>query len=334
MTIYIIRRLLQTFVMMVILSVLFFLLVRFQPNSSCGYSAYGCQEALNLNEPVTSQYLAYVGNLLHGNFGVSAGSSGIGGISAGQNIGGEITARLPPTVILVGVAFLLQQLIALPLGMLAALRQYSFFDQGLTFLSYIFLSTPVFALGTFTIYIFAYLLGWLPLGHNEDLVLPLIATGDWYSLLVHDPALVLGDLLRHLLLPAFALMVTGIAVDSRFMRGAMLQVLHQDYIRTATAKGVSRRKVIFKHAFRNALLPIITNIGLYLPTLIGGVIVVESVFSFGGVGQLFAAATHDFTTLQALLILSALAVLVANLLADIAYAVLDPRIRLDSSGAE
>jgi peptide/nickel transport system permease protein len=333
MTVYIIRRLLQTVVMMIILSVLFFLLVRFQPSSACSYTAYGCQEMLNLDEPVTSQYLAYVGNLLHGNFGSSSGSF-VGGLSAGQPIGTEIANRLPPTIILVGVSFLLQQLIALPLGMLAALRQYSAYDQGLTFLSYIFLSTPAFVLGTVCLYVFAFLLGWLPLGHNEDLALPFVGTGDWFSMLRQDPGLMLGDLVRHLILPAFVLMVTGIAVDSRFMRGAMLQVLHQDYIRTATAKGLPRRRIIFKHAFRNALLPIVTNIGLYLPSLIGGVVVVESVFTFGGVGQLFALATHDFATLQALLVLSALTVLLANLLADIAYALLDPRIRFDSTGAE
>ena len=156
-----------------------------------------------------------------------------------------------------------------------------------------------------------------------------------------DPGFILGDLLQHLILPAFTLTIGGIAIDSRFMRAAMLQVLHQEYIRTARAKGLPRRTVIFKHAFRNALLPIITNIGLYLPAFIGGVVVVESVFTWGGLGYAFSQAINggpfgggfgvgDIPTLQALVMLSAAAVTIANLIADLSYAWLDPRIRDES----
>src|SRR5205823_12818659 len=109
----------------------------------------------------------------------------------------------------------------------------------------------------------------------------------WFHAMLQDPRFVLGDMLRHLLLPAFTLVTTGIAIDSRFMRAAMLQVLHEDYIRTARAKGLSRRRVVFKHAFRNALLPIITNLGLYLPAMFAGVVVVETVFTWGGLGYVF-----------------------------------------------
>ncbi len=126
-------------------------------------------------------------------------------------------------------------------------------------------------------------------------------------------------------------MIVGVAVDSRFMRGSMLEVIRQDYIRTAKAKGLSRRSVIFKHAFRNALLPIITNIGLFLPALIGGAVITESIFSWGGLGYQYIVAIteQDYPIIQALSMVSALAVLIANLLTDLAYAWVDPRIRFD-----
>jgi peptide/nickel transport system permease protein len=183
----------------------------------------------------------------------------------------------------------------------------------------------------------------LPVAHYEDETVPLLWSSDWFHALLSNPGYVLGDLTHHLLLPVFALTVTGIAVDSRFMRASMLAVLHQDYIRTAKAKGVNRRRVIFKHAFRNALLPIITNIGLYLPALLGGVVAVEAVFSWGGLGYAFAHAiggtlggagagyvSGDFTFLEALAMLCAVGAITANLLADICYAWLDPRIRYEA----
>jgi peptide/nickel transport system permease protein len=225
---------------------------------------------------------------------------------------------------------------------LAALRPYSFFDSILTLLSYVFLSVPAFFLALILIYIFPVHFGWFSVAHSESPLVPVLGTGAWFQALTSDPGFVRGDLAQHLVLPAFVLMSTGIAIDSRFMRAAMLQVLHQDYIRTGKAKGLPRRTILFKHAFRNALLPIVTNIGLYLPALIGGVVVVETVFTWGGVGSMFGTAVGvrglssagftpgaDFPVLQALLLLSALAVLLANLLADILYAWLDPRIRYD-----
>ena len=141
----------------------------------------------------------------------------------------------------------------------------------------------------------------------------------------------LGDLAQHLVLPAFTLMFIGIATDSRFMRASMLDVINQDYIRTAKAKGLKRRTVIFKHAFRNAVLPIVTNVALYLPTLVGGFVITETVFSYTGIGYAFISSlqSSDYAFVQAFLMVSALAVLFSNLLADIVYAWVDPRIRYD-----
>jgi peptide/nickel transport system permease protein len=334
MTTYIVHRLFQTLVMMFILSIVFFLLVHYQPITTC--FNLSCAQAQHLDQPIATQYLEYVGRLAHGDLGRNA---------AGNSIGQEIRQKLPATVLLITVSFVMQQLIALPLGMYAALRRYSAFDQILTLVSYVFLSVPAFVLGLVIVYFGAVQFGWFPVGHSQDEALPLLWTSDWFHAVTHDPGYVLGDMIRHLVLPAFVLMVTGIAVDSRFMRASMLQVLHQDYIRTARAKGLSRRSVIFKHAFRNAILPIVTNIGLYLPTLVGGVIVVETVFTWGGLGYMFSVAVRggvsqgiglvaDVPTLEALLLLSALAVLIANLAADLAYAWLDPRIRFDSGEAE
>jgi peptide/nickel transport system permease protein len=326
MTIYIIQRLLQAVVTLFLLSIIFFLLVRLQAGTPC--VTFGCTQYLHLDEPVANHYLDRHGKISHGDFGSS---------SQGLPIGTLILEKLPPTVLLVGVSFLIQQLIALPLGVLAALRPYSLLDQIFTFLSYVALSIPAFLLGFILIGIFGVHFQTFPMGHYEDETIPLLWSSDWFPALLDQPGLILGDLARHLFLPAFALVVGGIAVDSRFMRASMLQVLHQEYIRTARAKGLKRRTVIFKHAFRNALLPIITNIGLYLPALIGGVVAVEAVFTWGGLGYTFAQAirpsyigeSSDFTVITALAMLSALTVILANLLADLAYAWLDPRIRYE-----
>jgi len=338
MGIYLARRLLQTVSTLFLASIGFFLLIHFEVGPPCAPAAVGCREALDLNAPISTQYVVWASHLVRGDFGTSIG---------GQPVTALILQRLPPTILLVGVAFIVQQMIALPLGVLAATRQYSRMDGAFTVGSYIALSLPAFVVGLLLIYFFSVQWGLLPVGHVQDYSVPLFWSSDWFVAAWHDPTYVLGDLVRHLALPALVLAVTGIAIDSRFMRSAMLQVLSQDYIRTAKAKGVPRRLVVFKHAFRNALPPIVTNIGLYLPSLIGGVLVVELVFSWDGLGYLFDASTGrslqlayggpftffsypDMPTLQALLILSIVATLLANLLADLAYAWLDPRIRYKS----
>jgi peptide/nickel transport system permease protein len=249
----------------------------------------------------------------------------------------RLQQSLPPTILLVLLGLIVQQVIAIPLGMLAAVRQYSRFDFVLTFFSYAMLAIPSFVLGLVFLNVLAFQLGWFPIGRAEDLAMPDLLSNAWWSALVHDPGLVLGDLVRHMFLPLLTLTALGVANDSRIVRAAMLQVMHQDYIRTAKAKGASRWAAVFKHAFRNALPPIITNIGLYLPTLIGGVVVVEYVFQLHGVGQELATVAPalqnpylapDTGFIEATLLLSALVVLLANLIADLIYAWLDPRIRL------
>ncbi len=329
---YILRRLLQALFILVGLSVVFFVILHITPGGPCaafeggGIAAAAKQQAcvtrLGLDRPLVAQYFSQMGVYLHGDLGQSV---------SGDSVSAVIAQKLPATVLLMGSSYIIQQMIALPLGVFTALKQYTFFDQAFTFLSYVGLSMPTFWLGLILIFVFAVQFNVLPPGRVEDVTIPVFWTHDWFVMLQHQPGLVLGDLLRHLLLPMTVLMVTGIAGDSRFMRGSMLEVIRQDYIRTARAKGLSPRVVIFKHAFRNALLPIITNIGLYLPALLGGAIITETIFTWGGLGWYYITAitTSDYPVIQALSMIGALAVLLANLLTDLAYAWVDPRIRYD-----
>jgi peptide/nickel transport system permease protein len=329
---YILRRLIQAVFILVGLSVVFFVILHITPGGPCaafeggGIAAAAKQQAcvtrLGLDRPLVAQYFSQMGVYLHGDLGQSV---------SGDSVSAVIAQKLPATVLLMGSSYIIQQMIALPLGVFTALKQYTFFDQAFTFLSYVGLSMPTFWLGLILIFVFAVQFNVLPAGRVEDVTIPIFWSHDWFVMLQHQPGLLLGDLLRHLLLPMTVLMVTGIAGDSRFMRGSMLEVIRQDYIRTARAKGLSPRVVIFKHAFRNALLPIITNIGLYLPALLGGAIITETIFSWGGLGYYYITAitSSDYPVIQALSMIGALAVLLANLLTDLAYAWVDPRIRFD-----
>ena len=332
MSTYIIRRLLQATIILFGLSIFFFLILHLTPGGPCSafegagpkaqvqYKA--CRERMHLDEPLVSQYVAFVREYSHGNLGYSLD---------GTPITQVILQRLPATILLATVSYFFQLLIALPLGILGALRQYSFFDTTLTFMSYVGLSMPTFWLGIMLLYLFGVHWPIFPLGKIESVNIPIFWSNAWWHALSQNPPLVLGDLASHLVLPCITLMVVGIAADSRFMRASMLDVIHQDYIRTAKAKGLRRRVVIMKHAFRNAILPIITNIALYLPALVGGFVITETIFSWNGLGFYFIQSIQDsnYAFLQAFLMLSALAVLMANLLADLTYAWVDPRIRYD-----
>lgn len=340
---YLARRLVEVIVAMFAITALIFLFLHLHPGGPCGVfhmvpsstgegetrlepaPAYvNCVDYFHLDQPLVSQYLDLMGNYLHGNLGVSTapGATPVGTI---------IADHLPITLLLISVGIVIQQAIALPLGVFAALHRYSFFDGVFTVLSYVFLSIPAFILAMGLIYFVSVEWDLLPCCQASDFSLPVALTSSWFAGLPHHPALYLGDLARHLLLPAMTLALVGIAIDSRFMRAAMLHVLGQDYIRTAQAKGLRRRTIIFKHAFRNALPPIITNVGLYFPALIGSAMVIETVYSYSGIGYTFTQAIlgGDTALLQAIFLFSTFAVLLANLVADVAYAIADPRIRYE-----
>jgi peptide/nickel transport system permease protein len=334
---FVARRLLQTLLILFGLSIFFFVLLHIAPGGPCNslqtvgatlaqqQRYHGCITHLGLDQPIFVQYLKWAGNVAHGDFGLSIGQ--------GRPVSDEILERVPATLLLGGLSYLVAECIAIPLGIFAALRRYSFFDTLFTVLSYIGLSMPSFWLSGILILIFAVWAGWLPAGGivGDTANIPTFNGVGYWAYFGGHPWHAGVDLLRHLVLPASVLAIIQVANDSRFMRASMLEVINQDYIRTARAKGLKRRTVVLKHALRNALLPIITNVAINLPLLISGAIITETIFAWPGIGRLFftALGAQDYPLLQALLMISALGVLLGNLLGDLTYAWVDPRIRYD-----
>jgi len=329
---YIARRCLQAALILAVLTVIFFAILHAQPGGPCAgflinktpdsFARYqACAVARGLNLPLPTQYWRWLTAVSHGDFGLDLSN---------HPVVDAIKTRLPATLILIGFAYLFQQLVALPLGMLGALKRYSLYDQLLTVFSYVGLSMPTFWLALMLILLFAVVLQWLPPGGIINPNFPVsFGTADYWPWLLGHLGAGIGDLLAHLILPALTLAIVGIGVDSRFMRASMLDVINQDYVRTARAKGLPPSKVVLKHALRNALLPIVTNIGLFLGTAVGGAVITETIFGWPGMGQYFISAlgNSDTNAMQAVLLLTALTVLLGNLAADLMYAAVDPRIR-------
>lgn len=261
--------------------------------------------------------------LLHGDLGVS--------IDTGEAVASRIARAALPTFILAGNALVIWILVALLIGVYAAIHRYSLFDQAATVFAYVGYAMPTFWLGIMLIFLFSGPgLNILPAGGmTETRLSPPFGSEAYWQYFAAKPGTALVDILRHLLLPVFTLVVVNIAGDSRFIRSSMLEALGQDYVRTAKAKGLPARVVIFKHALRNALLPVVTNIGLEIPFLFTGAIVTETIFSWPGIGRMTIEATRsfDYPTLMGLLLITSILVVLANLIADIMYAIVDPRIQ-------
>ncbi len=261
--------------------------------------------------------------VLHGDFGFS--------ISTGELVNTKIIRAALPTVILAGVALFVWLVVAILMGVYAAIHRYSLFDQAATVFAYVGLAMPTFWLGIMLIFIFSGPgLNILPAGGmTETRLSPPFGSDAYWVYFGQKPLEALSDIGWHLILPVFTLVVVSIAGDSRFVRASMLEALNQDYVRTAKAKGLPGRAVTFKHALRNAMLPVVTNIGLEIPFLFTGAIVTETIFSWPGIGRLTISATNtfDYPVLMGVLLISAALVVLANLLADVAYAVIDPRIK-------
>ena len=263
------------------------------------------KEALGLNDPIYIQYWHWLGNLLKGDFGFS--------YSTYEPVTNMIFERLGPTLILMGSALIIAYLIAIPIGILSATKQYSWIDYLTTTFSFLGVSIPHFFMGLGAIYVFAIMTQILPTGGINTLG----GTGGF------------TDTFLHLIMPAIVL-GTGIAGSMvRYVRSSMIEVLGQDYLRTARAKGLGEFIVTNKHALRNALIPIITIIGLDIPLLIGGAVVTEQIFQWPGLGQLTiqSIGSRDYSVLMAINLLAAFMVLFSNLLTDILYSVADPRIK-------
>ena len=329
---YVLRRLLQSIGILLLISLVLFFGMQLVPGGPM--QAFSQNPRMSqvtrlaiihrwgLDQPLYIQYFKWFTSMLTGDWQFS--------FLGGRPVKDLILKALPATLLLMGVAYLVAQLIALPSGIYAALKRYSFFDQFVTFFSYVGYSMPTFFLGLVLLFIFGVSLKVLPTSYiiNVGVAGTSFLSPDYGVYFSHHTVQAILDIGKHLILPATTIAVVTIAGDSRFMRASMLDAIHQDYMRTARAKGLPERTVVYKHGLRNALLPIITNIGLELPLLFSGAIVTEAIFTWPGMGQLFFGALGDFDypLMMGILFVSAILIVLGNLLADIMYAVVDPRI--------
>jgi peptide/nickel transport system permease protein len=265
-----------------------------------------------LDKPVHEQYWSWLKKLSRGDLGISFSSDH-------RSVAAKIMERLPITIILEFLSLIIIIAIAVPIGVLSAVHQDSIFDKITGVLVFIGFAVPTFWLALLLMIFFGIHLGWLPISGLRSLNYEYLTS--WAQFV---------DLAKHLVLPVFISAFGGLAGLSRYMRANMLEVIRQDYIMTARAKGLSERDVIYKHALRNALLPAITILGLSIPGLIGGSVIFETIFAIPGMGQLFymSVMARDYPTVMGILLIGAILTLLGNLIADVSYALADPRIRI------
>jgi len=266
---------------------------------------------LGLNAPAYEQFFNWLGGLLRGDLGYS--------MITYQPVGQMIADRMGPTLLLMGVSLILGILLAIPLGVLSASKQYSKLDYFAVTGSFLGISIPNFFLALGLIYVFALHLKLLPSGGMTEL------GGDGGFL----------DVLVHMILPVIVLTANVAGRNIRYVRSSMLEILGQDYLRTARAKGLREFLVVNRHAMRNALIPIVTVLGMEIPILFGGAVVIEQIFSWPGIGQLTMSSimSRDYSMIMGLNLVAACIVIAANLLTDVAYALVDPRIKKSYQGA-
>jgi len=309
---YIIKRILAVIPVMAIVALLVFLLLRLTPgdpaailagDSATAAQLEGIRESLGLNDPIHIQFLTWVRQLLQGDLGTS--------LISNTDVSRMIGQRIYPTMNLAVMTILISILIAVPMGVTAAWRHRSWIDYGVMSFSVLGFSIPVFVIGYIFIQIFALELRWVPVqGYTA-------------------PSQDLGAFFQRAILPALTLATIYVALIARMTRASMLEVLGEDYIRTARAKGVRENVVLFRHALRNAAVPIMTIIGTGFALLISGVVVTESVFNIPGIGRLTVDAilARDYPVIQAMILLTAGIYVLVNLIIDISYSLIDPRIR-------
>jgi len=309
---YLIRRILAAIPVMGVVALFVFLLLRLTPgdpaailagNNATTEQLERIRTSLGLNEPLYTQFFKWVTGLLHGDLGTSL----ISNVPVMSMIG----QRIEPSVSVAISTLVLSILVAVPLGVIAAWKHGTWIDRFVMALSVIGFSVPVFVIGYVLIQIFAIDLRWAPVQGFRS-----ISAG-------------LGPFLERIILPTCTLAFIYVALIARMTRAAMLDVLGEDYVRTARAKGISERAVLLRHALRNAAVPVITVIGNGFALLISGVVVTESVFNLPGIGRLTvdAVLARDYPVIQAMILLTSLIYVTVNLLIDVAYTVLDPRIR-------
>ncbi|MCP2164481.1 ABC transporter permease [Goodfellowiella coeruleoviolacea] len=331
---YVVRRLLQLVVVILVLSLLLFAWLRSLPGGPVSAllgerateeSRRALTAQLGLDQPIFVQYFRFLGRALSGDFGNSTG------VAPGSTAMEVFSQRFPATIELSVLAIIIAVLLGIPLGYLAARRRGGWFDNLSVIGSLIGVAVPVFFLAFLLKYLFAVQLGWLPSAGRQTsgidatrvtgfFVLDGIMTQEW------DAAL---DALLHLILPAMALATIPFAVIFRITRAAVLDVLDEDYVRTAESKGLTTPVVRRRHVLRNAMLPVVTTIGLQTGALLAGAVLTERVFGYPGVGEALAIGfeRRDYPVLQLLIIIAAMVYVLVNLLVDVSYALIDPRIR-------
>ena len=309
---FIARRLIAIVPVLAVVAVFVFLMLRLTPGDPAAVIAgdnatsdqiNAIREKLGLNEPIWTQFIIWISDVLRGNFGES--------FFFKKTVAELIAQRIEPTLALAVCTLIFAVAVSVPIGVLAAYRQGSIFDKAVMAFSVMGFSVPGFVIGYCLIYIFAIELGWLPVqGYVR------IGVNFW-------------GFLERMVLPSLTLGIVFMALISRITRASVLEVLNEDYIRTARAKGLSNRVVLMKHALRNAAVPILTVIGLGIAILIGGAVVTESVFGLPGLGRLTVEAvlSRDFPTIQTVILLFSVVYVMVNLVIDISYTLFDPRIR-------
>ena len=315
---YCLHRLLIGLGMLLALTILIFVLLQLtpddpidayiDPNVAMSKEAMDALRAqLGLDKPLPVQYLAWLSQAVQGNLGHSLQRFN-------ETVSGLIASRIGPTLLLMGAGLAIAIVVGIASGIVSAVRRNSLPDYSFSVLALLGISSPAFLTALLGLYVFSVRLRWAPSG----------------GMLTPATDFSLGDLMHHLILPAFVLSIGHAALIMRYMRASMLEVLNQDYVRTARAKGVKEFWVVTKHALRNALLPVVTLIGSTIGLAVGGAIFIESVFNWPGMGLLLISAveTRDYPVIMGATLVIGACVIVVNILTDLAYAVIDPRIKV------
>lgn len=321
---YVVRRTLQAIPLLIVISFILFVILHSAPGGGLGPYLQNphitaadiarLKHNLGYDRPLYEQYVRWLGHIVTGDFGYSTSNS--------EPVFTAITERLPATLELMISSFVLAFIIGVSAGLFSAVRPYSAWDYGITTFAFFGQSMPVFWFALMMQLAFA--VHGIPLPGGWLIQLPSagISSGDNFDL---------GDRVQHLILPCIVLALLQVALYSRFMRSSMLEVIKTDYMRTAWAKGLNFRTVLFKHGLKNALIPLVTVTALTLPGLFGGAILTETIFAWPGEGRLFlqALGQQDISVMMGYLVFNAFLVVFANLLADVCYAWLDPRVKYD-----
>ena len=314
---YILKRLMQAIPLLIGVSIIGFAMMHLAPGGPLAVYTLNptitaqdierIKHVFGLDQPLHIQYLKWAWGIFTGNWGTT--------FFGGRPVLDVILERMPATFLLMGSGMDVAVLIGMLIGILGAVKRYSVFDYLATTGAMVALSFPTFWFGLMTIFIFALKLRWLP-------------SGGMYTLGGEEGLL---DLMTHLILPTMVLALVLVAQWSRYTRSSFLEVIHQDYIRTATSKGLSRGRILFRHAFPNAVAPLIALAGVQLPWLFSGALVTETIFGWPGMGRLFvdALTMKEYPVLMGMIMITAMAVIIGNLLADVINALIDPRIRLE-----